>query len=480
MSYFSDDTNMYVPLSIDEVEVRSGNYFLSNKKMFFAVMAFLPVFIPIWILMDVGVGIIPILIVVGIYLIGYFYFARFIIFEERRLRKMIRELDENKISGIEHFWGIDKIGGGKDDDGTIYYSYEGTRSGTTRGLVVMMDRGSVIGVPKGHYTNFRRTKERFLRQLHLNGLDVQWFEIQKKPELQPSLIRHANLLSNLENEYLGKLLKLQLNINTAFSMGDQQRYIDYIVVKRSRYSKDFKKILQTAIDETLGTNNYFINPKIANKREVEDFFKNYLMMDMVDSDNIRKSVDIKPFESFAEVIRLVDSEGEEVPIRYLDEFDIDSRGGRDLDKVLQKHENIEKGRERANKELYDKEIERLNKQRNRDRITHDEYEEKQKELTELFNESDNFREDLRKLRGGKEVEEIREEREQEKETGPIMYEYEDRDDGVVSGEDTLEDLIRNTENTSKEEIEEDEDIEEDKKVESLEELMKEDRKGENE
>src|SRR5699024_12446128 len=32
-------------------------------------------------------------------------------------------------------------------------------------------------------------------------------------------------------------------------------------------------------------------------------------------------------------------------------------------------------------------------------------------------ESDNFREDLRKLRGGKEVEEIREEREQEKETG---------------------------------------------------------------
>src|SRR5699024_11976995 len=68
-----------------------------------------------------------------------------------------------------------------------------------------------------------------------------------------------------------------------------------------------------------------------------DFFKNYLMMDMVDSDNIRKSVDIKPFESFAEVIRLVDSEGEEVPIRYLDEFDIDSRGGRDLDKRSEEH-----------------------------------------------------------------------------------------------------------------------------------------------
>lgn len=446
MGYFTDDRKMYVPLSIDTVEARKGNYFLSNKKMFFAVMLFLPIFIPLAILMDIGAGWIPLIIVAGIYMLIYFYVARFLIFEEKRLRKMVRELDDNKVSGIEHFWEVDKIGGGKEDDGTIYYSFKGSATGTTRGLVVMMDRGSVIGVPKGHYKTFRRTKEQFLRRLHLSGLDVQWYEMQKRPELQSSLIDHANKLSNLDNKYLQTLLKLQLNINTVYSMGDQQRYVDYVVVKREKHSKDFKRVLQTIIEETLGQNDYFVNPHIANKNEVEEFYKNYLMMDTIDSDNIRKSVDIKPFENFAKVIRMLDETGKEIPIEHLDDLDVDSVGGRHVDKEINKEKQIEKDKENKNKRDYDSELERLNKIRNRDRITHDEYEKRKEQMDEVYENSENFLKDYRMVNKnkGKNVEKENKEdkREEQKEQGPVMHEFKE-DDIEVKGDASIEDMLRN-------------------------------------
>src|SRR5699024_2793479 len=128
-----------------------------------------------------------------------------------------------------------------------------------------------------------------------------------------------------------------------------------VVGKRERYSREFKRVLQSIIDETLGQNDYFVNPHIANKNEVEDFFKNYLMMDTVDSDNIRKSVDIKPFESFAKVIRMVDEEGKEVPIEYLDELDVDREQGRDLDKEIKNEERITKDKESKNKRDFEEE-----------------------------------------------------------------------------------------------------------------------------
>jgi len=437
---------MYIPLSIDTVEASKGSYFFSNKKMFYALIALLPIFIPLAFLMQMEVGIMPYVVVVGIYLFVFFQFARLVIFEEKRLRKMVRELDENKISGIEHFWKIDKIGGGKDDEGMKYYSLDGSRYGTTRGLVVTMDRGSTVGVPEGHFENFRKTKEDFLRRLHLVGLDVRWYEIQKKPELQKSIIDMANQLSDVENEYYQKLVKLQLNINTNFSMDDRQRYVDYIVVKRERYSKDFNGVLESIVEETLGQNSYFVNPRIANKAEIEEFYKNYLMMDTVDSDNIRKSVDIKPFENFAEVIRLVDSEGVEVPLDYMDDLEVD-RGsrGKNLEDIIKREERKERGRKERNKIDYDREVEKLNQRRNKERITHSQYLEEDEMLRKIYEESDNFMDGLREYRRnngkGEKGKKVKKEDRKDKNV-PVMHEYEEEDTGG-NVEGTLEDLLRN-------------------------------------
>lgn len=469
MGYFSNNEKMYVPLSIDKIEADDKSYFLSNSKMVFAFLALLPIVVPLYILANAEAGFIPIIIVVVVYGAMYSVFIRLGILEEKRLREMVKELDDNKVSGVEHFWGIDKIGGGKEDDGTIYYSFKGSKHGTTRGLVVMMDRGSTIGVPEGHFENYRKTKEEFLRRLHLSGLDVEWYDIQKEPELQPTLIHYADLLSNLTNEHQKKLLKLQLNINTVYTMSDQQRYVDYVVVRRERYSQDFRRVMESIVEDTLGQNSYFVNPHVASRTEVEDFFKNYLKMDVIDSENIRKSVDIKPFEDFALVHRIVDAEGREVAIQLMDKMDIDgikSKRG-NLEEITKRRKRLEDNAENKAKNNYDVGMNKLNQRRNSNKITHDEYEEEKERLGRIYEQERYYvpkekvdpkikEEKIKKDKKEKDLEE-----KESKKVKPRKHEYEDKgeskyDDSSV----TLETLMRNQKRreteTEKEDIKEEE------------------------
>src|SRR5699024_9843740 len=109
---------------------------------------------------------------------------------------------------------------------------------------------------------------------------------------------------------------------------------------------------------------------------------------------------IKPFEKFAEVIRLVDADGVEVPIEYLDELDVEgtTARGQDIEEIIKREERKDESRKERNKMEYDKEVERLNKRRNRERITHTQYLEDAEMLRKIYEESDNFVEGLRQHR----------------------------------------------------------------------------------
>lgn len=477
-NYFSSEDRMYVPLSIDMVEINKSNYFLSNKKMIIGLIAFLPLLIIVYPLIDGGIQLIPLLIVVCLYMVGYFYFARFVLFEEKRLRKMVKELDKNRVSEIDHFWYIDKIGGGKNDDGMIYYAYDMKAGGTTKGLIIKFDRGSTVGVPAGHYESYRETKQRFMRKLHESNFDFKWYEMQKKPELQESLIDYADKLTKMDNEYHQKLLKLQLNINVEYSMSVDQRYIDYILVKRTNFNRNFKNVLESIIDETLGQNGYIVNPKILGKREVEEFFSEYLNIDIINSDNIRKSVDTKPFEKFAYVHRLVDAQGKEVPIQFLNDLDLDGGNWNPVDVNLNKQnrekEEIEQRRVREHKLA----IENLNKARNSDKITHKEYQE-QREKIEHDYSKEHYNPNAKRDRIEKERRERQEERERKREeqrlkrNPPKDFSVKEVDLNpnqrrtYTTGEESLEDLLRNKMKLFKEQEETQvEEIKETKQVES--------------
>lgn len=407
MSYFTNNRKMYVPLSIDTVEARKSNYFLSNTKMLWAFLAMLPIFALLTPMIQAGVSIYPIIVVSVIYLIGYSFIIRYVIFEEKRLRKMVRELDENRISEMSHFWGNDKIGDGEEDDGIIYYSYTGSSKGTTKGLVVKLERGSTVGVPEGHYEDYRRVKENFLRSLHMNNFYPQCYEMQKRPEMQKSLLEYAEVLSGMKNEYHQRLLKLQLTINSVYSMGKNQRYVEYYVIKRDNFNKNFRRVVETILEDTFGQSGYITEATILDKRGVEEFYKNYLLVDTLDSNNVRKAVDVEPFENFAKVHRLVDVEGREVPIQFLDELDTDKYGGKDIDVEIKiKNKKDIKKEERRVRQL-DIEIEKLNRKRNRDIITHDEYLAEKAELEQMYSPEEFETEDGKE----KEREQKRKERE---------------------------------------------------------------------
>lgn len=394
MGFFDDKEKMFVPLSIDNVDTERNSYFASNKKMVGVFFAILPYVGLLSIFMKLGAGIIPIVVMTGIYLFIFSFFIRYWVFEEVRLRKMIQEKDDNVISGVSHFWGIDKVGSGERDDGLIYYQREGAK--LKRGLVVYFDRRSNVGVPEGHYEQYRKTKNEFLRELYARGMDFQWYEVQRKPEMSKTLTRYADILNDEPREAMRMLAKLQLNINSMYTMDAEQRYVDYIVVTNTRFvtMKRFKKMLNDILTLTLRSNGYLGDVKICNKEEVDKFFETINMLNSFNSSYIRKSVDMQPFNKFAKLKRLIGEDGQAIPIELLDELEL-STGGKSLEEISQAEERKEKSIENVRLKQYKNELETAKKIRMANEITTDEYDKLVAEIEYKY-DPDNYEPNLDK------------------------------------------------------------------------------------
>ncbi|PER55677.1 hypothetical protein CN495_07950 [Bacillus thuringiensis] len=394
MSLFDDKEKMFIPLSIDNAEAERGNYFTSNKKMIGLFLAILPYIGLLSIFMKLGVGILPIIILTVVYLFLLSFFIRYWVFEEPRLKKMIQEKDDNVISGVDHFWGIDKVGNGVRDSGQIYY--QRSEGKLKRGLVVYYDTGSTVGVPEGHYEEYRRTKNEFLRELHARGMDFQWYEVQKLPEMPKTLTRYAELLQEDNREALRMLVKLQLNINSMYTMDAEQRYVNYIVITNTRFAnmRRFKKLVQDILSLTLKTNGYLKDVKICNKEEGDEFFRTILLLDSFNSSYIRKSVDMKPFNKFAKLVRIVDEDGQAVPLELLDDLEITATG-KTVDDIYEEEDKKEQTVEEMRKKKRTQELETAKKIRMRGEITDEEYKEYVREI-EFKYAKENYDPDLEK------------------------------------------------------------------------------------
>lgn len=394
MSLFDDKEKMFIPLSIDNAEAERGNYFTSNKKMIGLFLAILPYIGLLSIFMKLGVGILPIIILTIVYIFLLSFFIRYWVFEEPRLKKMIQEKDDNKISGVDHFWGMDKVGNGVRDSGQFYY--QRSEGKLKRGLVVYYDTGSTVGVPEGHYEEYRRTKNEFLRELHARGMDFQWYEVQKLPEMPKTLTRYAELLQEDNREALRMLVKLQLNINSMYTMDAEQRYVNYIVITNTRFAnmRRFKKLVQDILSLTLKTNGYLKDVKICNKEEADEFFRTILLLDSFNSSYIRKSVDMKPFNKFAKLVRIVDEDGQAVPLELLDDLEITATG-KTVDDIYEEEDKKEQTVEEMRKKKRTQELETAKKIRMRGEITDEEYKEYVGEI-EFKYAKENYDPDLEK------------------------------------------------------------------------------------
>lgn len=440
---------MYIPLSVDNVSVSKQSYFLSNRKVVEMAIWVVPYLIMLLPLLRSGIRVLPLIIVTLGYAFAYTYVIRFRILEERRLKKMVGDLDANRFSGIDYIWGINKIGSSRDDDGVIYY--ERTGSSPIQGVVVSFDRGSTVAVSPNTYRNFRKVKADFLRKLAKIKCNFHWREMPVREVIPNALIAYINTLQKMDNEAYRNLLRLQIEINRTYIQGAEQRYNDYIVITSDRVqvNRRIKQAIQEIITETLGNSEtgYIQKARILNKNEVEAFFGDLLMVNTVNSDIVRKGQLERDFEYYAEVTQIVDKKGREVPPFIIEQrTKAESLGGETIEAMLQRKKAVlDKQVEQRERER-ERELREILENRNKNRLADKEYRELRDKINAEYDEviakikagvyeqeqEQKRKEELAKREYRKKLEEkIRKAKEQKREIDNLVDLYVETSDEIV-------------------------------------------------
>lgn len=379
-SYFDNDYRMFIPLTIDDMETEKTSYFLTGPKLVILLVSVMPYFL-IFFALDYIPDVRIFIIYTVLYLIIYQYIARYFVFEEKTQRLRMESLEKNKQSGVDYFWELERVGNRKTDDGMLYIQSNGIT--LRRGYIVAVDSGSTVGVPQGNYREFRKTIQEFFRYMSKYKLDVRVYNIQKNPELAPSLKKYAGMLRGIgDKDALVKLMQLQIDINFVYSVSLDQRYVTYYVITNKSIAnlRNFRNMIQDAIDHTFKSNSSFADTRILSKLEVDGFLANYYMQDALDSDGIHKMNGFKEFDEFCELVTIIDSDGNEVPIDLLDEFNEPLVESIYLDDLVDKSEKDVIALEKRRVKKLEQGEQSLIKRRRADELTHEEY---LKELSEL-------------------------------------------------------------------------------------------------
>lgn len=371
---YGDSDIMIFPESIDDINPSKGNYLLSTTKLIFMFIGAIPLFV-ISIMILSEFGFIPAIAFISFYLIIYIYLIRLYVLEEPKQRESMYQLEDNKYSDYSFFWDITKVGTDKHDDGLLYLKQDGVS--LKRAYVIRFDSGSVVGVPDSFLDNYRESLQEFLRSIKMS---IKWYSIQKKLSVNESLRNQSKNLSNIENDSLNKLIKIQINNYLRFSMDSEQRYVNYILVINNRFEtlSSFRTTLEDVLSRTLKKNSSFKNVAILDKKGIDEFFSTYYLQDIVDTSTIRKTSNTKPFTEYANVVRILDENGQDLPMEILDMINTDfekynygTSVEKEIENSIKQDINKEKIRVRQ-KEVKRKEI--INKRRQNE-ITFEEYKE---------------------------------------------------------------------------------------------------------
>lgn len=442
---FETDEVMFIPLTIDDMEVEDTSYFFSGTKLLLLAVGIMPYF-SIFFMLDYFGTISIFLITTVIYFLVFSFYARFLVFEEGKQRDAMKDLENNKVSGMSYFWEWDKVGTSRRDDGQAYIQSDGVS--LRRAYIIRVDSGSDVGVPEGHYRNFRQTQQDFYRSLYKLGMDVKVYNIRKRPELSPVLKEYSTMLRDLNDSNQNALMKLsQLNIdiNFLYSRTTDQRYISYYLVvnKRIENIKNFKTILQDILDKSFGTNIAFFNPHILDKQGVDLFLAEYFDVDAVNASGIHKASGFRDFNEFVDLVSVIDKDNREVPISLFDDLmnsHVTIASNKGIDDLVKETERERERWDARRQRSYDAKESKLMDDRRQDRITHQEYEErmaklKEEHLPENFNELVEMSEEARarhleqqELERQKELR--RQERKRQKERDQDTRKWYEREDGL--------------------------------------------------
>lgn len=394
---FESDERMFVPLTVDDMEVSDTNYFLSGTKLLIAAVGLIP-WVSTFFYLKIFPSLWSFIIFTIVYILIYTVYLRFAVFEEVKQRKQMKELENNKISNVSYFWEWDKIGKDQRDDGLIYIQSNGIS--LRRAYIVGIDYGSMIGVPSSYYRLFRQTEQDFLREAYRSNMDIKVYDIRKPPETSKALIAYSDMLRHLDKEKqqaLIELSKLNIDINMLYGLTTDQRYVRYylVITRNLETIRNFRSILNDMVKKTFGSNSTFNNPHILGKAEVDDFLANFFGLEAVNTEGIHKTDGYQNLSKYVDLLEVYDQDGKLVPIHLFDEiitpYLSNDTFSSDLDDMIAKGQEEEEKWEQRRLRSYEKKEKELQRERRLDNITHDEYlkrldQLKEDHLPENFNE----------------------------------------------------------------------------------------------
>lgn len=386
---FTNNEKMFVPLTIDDLEMESQNYFFSGQKFIIASLSLLP-YVTIFFFLDYIPNIQVFIIYTLLYLFGYTYVLRFAVFEESRQKQQMMELENNKYSDLAYFWQLDKVGSGERDNGLLYIQSDGLT--IRRSYIVEVDSGSTIGVPENAYQNYREVWQKFFRMCYNLDFEVKMYNVRKKPELSDSLKKYSLQLQDIDNEAYRSLMQLNIETNFLYAVSEEQRYITYIEVINKRVDNliNFRNILEDIIEKTFETDGLFANPKVLDKIGVDSMMATYFGQDRINSRGVHRTNGYKPINQYADVVNIWDSEGKSVPFEMQDYIESEARKSNKVSQNLTIEDMInqdakdEQRWEEKVESVKNQRIRNLQHQRREEQITYQEYEEKMRHIEETL------------------------------------------------------------------------------------------------
>lgn len=363
--------DLFIPLSIDRVQSNKQLYFMTNGKVAGLGGIIIVFFILASILLKGSTSLMPLIFLAVIFGIFSFYYIRFVMFEENRLKKSVRDSDLNQVVRLDHFNSVQRIS----EDGLLEYQHR-LGGGFKRAYVIGLRRGSKVGVPQGFMEQQKRVLNAFLQEIHRKGWSYDRFEMEKRPELAQTTIAGLNRLRGIKVDAKRNYHRLQLETMKEYTMSDSQEIVDYYVIYNRRIDtfKFFKDNLDSIIRKTFHSSTYFKNTNILNIKGLQLFFEDLLLLDSFDLDDIRKNVENKDFSEFGVLVRAIDSEGEDKLFMLDDDVKDDVYKGEDIYDSIKRKEDVEYNKWMRRYKDYQRKLDVLIKNKERDKITFSEFE----------------------------------------------------------------------------------------------------------
>lgn len=255
--------NMFIPMN---VEGGSWNeHFITNTKLVALIISASVAFLLLAWLKGNYASIKAYIIFMGMWLIGFSFVLRYIIFEENFYYKMYKKMQQFEFSTPAVFWDIASI---KDTvDGAILTYADGKI-----GLIVKLERDTITGknsdFREGHYDAISN----FYKEITSRKYSYIQMNIMEQAGNDPRLVELDKLLAKDSNANICKLMEKQ--VGYIKNITNRTLYeSDYILV----YTKDLSRI-DSMVNDTIESvykilEGSFIGYSILRQRDIIEFIK---------------------------------------------------------------------------------------------------------------------------------------------------------------------------------------------------------------